>query len=157
MWRIWILTAARVFAGIFLRDIRSKSYCQIVQQKIQLQPITPCLLLKTLSRSSNKNVLCCWFHKSTVVTNDLEFWIKREWSNRSAATSLGGDLCLPLTDEWQYKEQEVMSSLILTLSILAGKHKESQMKASCWAYWIIPLSNRRFAHMSKELKAKAKL
>lgn len=73
--------------------------------------------------------------------------------NKSLAASLGGDSFRLLTHEWQNRERDLMSSLMLAPSRLAGKQRESQMKASCWAHWIILLSNTHFTHSSRDLKA----
>lgn len=92
-----------------------------------------------------------------LTTNFFPNWcVKMKYRcDKSVTASPGGDSVLPLTHEWQNKERDLMSSLILAPSTLAGKHRESQMKASCWAHWIIPLSNTRFTHASEELKAAA--
>lgn len=79
-WRIWTLTASRVFAGIFLRDIRSQSYRQVVHQKIQLQPRMPCLLLKTLSRSRSK--ICALLLIPQVHCSHKWSWGSGMWSQR---------------------------------------------------------------------------
>lgn len=79
--------------------------------------------------------------------------LKIKYTCNKPAAAPGRDSFLPLTCEWQNKERHPVSSLMSVPSTLTAKHRESQMKASCRAHWIILLSNTSFTHASGELKA----